>query len=544
MASKKHHDNVLNIIHKRLIPDEEAKKARGEVFTPLPLVREMLYGLRKSSLLAGKQEVWGVDENGECVEDDPSDRMGGIPIEVWRDPSTKWLDPANGIGNFPVVTFYMLDYQLGKHGPAQYRGEENSHVRRKHIVEKMLFMIELNKGNVNTARKIFRLLVPSAESNVCCADTLKMTDVTLTTVFGENRFEVVMGNPPFQALQEAEGKRGGGDELYMKFVKKVIELLKPDCYLSFVHPPSWRKPEYNEGKKKSKNAGMFDLMAHQNQLIYLEIHDSKDGMRVFKAGTRYDFYLLKKTHATDKTIIKDLLGEVNEIDLNDFDFLPNYNITNVLKLFPTKEDPLCELGKFDVHRGKYHNDPCVLFERSAYVSDKVVSATKSSQYKYPLVHTTPQGGPIFKYSSINDKGMFGVPKVIFGDSGINDPVIDLKGQYGMTQHAMALVVAGEEDAVKLKEFIKSNFFKNVLHACMYSGFQIDWRLFTYFKQNFWNTDVELNEPLMVVRDKHERNVSIKAKKPKAPAHASGGAGEPPPRRSPYSSRTRRAPRRV
>ena len=34
------------------------------------------------------------------------------------------------------------------------------------------------------------------------------------------------------------------------------------------------------------------------------------------------------------------------------------------------------------------------------------------------------------------------------------------------------------------------------------------------------------------------------KKPKAPMVAMGGAGGPPPRRSPYSSRTRRAPRRV
>lgn len=28
--------------------------------------------------------------------------------EVWSDPTLKWLDPANGIGNYPVVAYYKL----------------------------------------------------------------------------------------------------------------------------------------------------------------------------------------------------------------------------------------------------------------------------------------------------------------------------------------------------------------------------------------------------------------------------------------------------
>ena len=141
MSSEKRYNAVLEIIDKRLIPNEIAKKARGEVFTPLTLVREMLFGLRKSALNEGVTEVWGVDDSGQCIEDDESNRVGGISLEVWRDPSTKWLDPANGIGNFPVVAFYMLDYQLGNHGPAEFRGDAEKVFRRKHIVENMLFMI-------------------------------------------------------------------------------------------------------------------------------------------------------------------------------------------------------------------------------------------------------------------------------------------------------------------------------------------------------------------------------------------------------------------
>jgi hypothetical protein len=279
---------------------------------------------------------------------------------------------------------------------------------------------------------------------------------------------------------------------------------------------------------------MFDLMAHQNKLVYLEIHDSKDGMRVFKAGTRYDFYILKKTRSTQKTTIKDMISKVSEVDLNDFEFLPNFNMLNVLKLFPEKSDMVCELGKFDETLEKYENVPCVLYERSAYGSDKTwVSKVKTAEFKHPLVHTTLKDGAKFFYSTTKDKGFFGTPKVIFGESGINEPVVDMDGKYGMTQGAMALAVKDAKEAYKLKTFLQSNYFRNILSACMWGGFRIDWRLFTYFKRNFWDIDVELDESLIITRDTREGDATRKAPPTR------GGAGGPPPRRSPYPSRTRR-----
>ena len=59
--------NVLDIIRDRLTVRKEEKNLYGEVFTPIELVCEML---------------------------------NKIPNEVWKNPNLKWLDPANGIGNF------------------------------------------------------------------------------------------------------------------------------------------------------------------------------------------------------------------------------------------------------------------------------------------------------------------------------------------------------------------------------------------------------------------------------------------------------------
>jgi len=66
----------------------------------------------------------------------------------------------------------------------------------------------------------------------------------------------------------------------------------------------------------------------------------------------------------------------------------------------------------------------------------------------------------------------------------------------MSQGAMAIVVKSKAEATRLATFLQSNFFKNILSSCMWGGFRIDWRLFTYFKNNFWETDVSLNEALI------------------------------------------------
>jgi hypothetical protein len=468
-------DKILKIIHKRLTPRPKQKKDLGEVFTPIELIEDML---------------------------------SHLPESDWSNPKLKWLDPANGIGNFPVVIFYKLDEGLKSLGKETELGVDFSSEkqRRKYIIKHMIYMMEIQSNNNRIARNIFTSLCKNTDStdekiecepNIWTVDTLNTKNEDIAEYFNVDKFDRIIGNPPFQAYQEAEGKRGGGDELYMKFVKKSIELLKPNGYLVFVHPPSWRKPEYNEGRKKSKNAGMFELMSHDNQMIYLEIHDTNDGLRVFKAGTRYDFYVLKKTPAVENTKIKDMHGHISEIDLRDFEFLPNFNIKNVLKLFPKKTEHICELGNFNEANGKYENKPCILYERSAYGSDKSwVSQNKTHVYKFPLVHTTLKDGAKIFYSSTNKKGMFGISKVIFGESGINDPFIDLQGKYGITQGAMAIPVENEEEATKLQIFLKSNYFKNILSSCMWGGFRIDWRLFTYFKRNFWDTHVNLDEPII------------------------------------------------
>jgi hypothetical protein len=89
------------------------------------------------------------------------------------------------------------------------------------------------------------------------------------------------------------------------------------------------------------------------------------------------------------------------------------------------------------------------------------------------------------YSKVNDRGHFGIPKIIFGETGIQDVVIDIEGNYGMTQNAMAIEVNNMDEAELIKKALLSEKFKDLLKSCLWSSYRIEWSMFIDFKEDFW-----------------------------------------------------------
>jgi len=89
------------------------------------------------------------------------------------------------------------------------------------------------------------------------------------------------------------------------------------------------------------------------------------------------------------------------------------------------------------------------------------------------------------YSKINNKGHFGISKIIFGESGIYNPIIDIKGEYGMTHGAMYIKISNEEEGINIQRALTSNKFQDIIKSCTYSSFRIDWNIFKDMKKNFW-----------------------------------------------------------
>ena len=409
---------LLELIDSCLKPKLIEKKQFGEVFTPMKLVNEML---------------------------------DKLPVEVWSNKSLTWLDPCCGMGNFPIAVYLRLIEGLK---------DEITDIteRKKHILEKMLYMCELNKKNVLICQQIFNIN-DEYQLNIYEGDSLVLD---YNKQFGINKFDIIMGNPPYN-----KNDIGTGNCIWHLFVEKSInELLINDGYLVFVHPSLWRKPS----SEKSKMKKYFKLMTRANQMLYLEIHNSKDGLKIFGCGTRYDFYVIEKKPIYKNTIIVDEENSINNINLENLNWLPNSNFKIITKLLATDNNKLNILCDFNYSR----------------LNKKIVSIKKDTEYKYELIYLTPKAGIRYMYSKINNNGHFGISKVIIGETGMDNAINDFEGKYGMTQDSFGIVINNEKEGDDILKFIKSSLFTNIIKkSCSWSNFRIDYRLFKDFKKNFY-----------------------------------------------------------
>lgn len=399
-----------DIIYKIFKPTEHQKKTRAEVSTQPSLRRDVL---------------------------------SKIPPKFWKNPNSKILEPCCGKGGFLVDLLVRL-----KEGLKEYFTDEEELYR--HIVEEMLYFVDIDPQNVEISKMILDPYEKGYKLNYYTGDTLKLD------IFGEwglEGFDLVVGNPPYQNSQNNTGKRGGGDLLWNKFVSRCVkDFVKPQGYMCFIHPSGWRKPE----SAKSKYKGLFRLLTRESQMIHLDIHGSKDGLRVFNCGTRYDWYVIQKTkpNTNTKTSIRDELGNVTTLNLTEWNFLPNHSFDIIRSLLRQGNEEKC----------------LVIYNSTNYETRKNWTSSKhSAEYKYTLIHSTPKSGTRYYYSSRNDKGHFGIPKVIFGETGIYNAIIDMEGKYGMTQHAMAIQIETQEEGENLKKVLEGDKFKDLLDACSWSN---------------------------------------------------------------------------
>jgi type I restriction-modification system DNA methylase subunit len=120
----------------------EKRKDNDEVFTPPFLIEEML---------------------------------DKLPKTVWKDPTKTWLDPCAGLGNFSVLILKRLMKGLKTWQP-------NEELRKKHILENMLYHVEMNPESVE---KLQRVLNPEGKYklNIKCSDFLTFDKGKKTPLF-------------------------------------------------------------------------------------------------------------------------------------------------------------------------------------------------------------------------------------------------------------------------------------------------------------------------------------------------------------------------
>ena len=333
--------------------------------------------------------------------------------------------------------------------------------RRKHIIQKMLYMIELNKGNVNACIKIFKLIEPDVRANVCCANTLEMSHEKLKSVFGINQFDVIMGNPPFNEGGTAEKGRTIWNHFITKDSKtrypfpgclhllKVHSDKKRNGVLAFVIPSSWRN-----GDEAWKT-----LKEHTFITIKMAVSDFPE------INLPIDAWVLQKEKGGDKTHILDKNNNYTIEAIGNFPYIPNFGISIFKKIWSKGENDLEVLSQ-----SKF--DPTGTFGK------KYIKKEKDSTHIYPIIKTITEEGADIYYSSIKDPVQDEL-KVVIGDYSYLYPHID-KQFAGVGRHAFYIPVNDLKRGIQMVKFLNSKLIQYLSFAIKISGASIQSSLMKSF----------------------------------------------------------------
>ena len=386
------------------------KKQRGVVFTNLKVVEEV---------------------------------MKELPQEVWFNPSLKWLDPCCGIGNFSIYLYYRLMDSL----KAKFENEEK---RRKHILENMIYMVEMNESYYKIAKEIF--LSDKYKINLFHGSfvSLHTLDADIPIYDPQDKYDIIFGNPPYQKENKVDNTKLSAKPLYPFFVERSIELLNEDGYLNFIHPVSWRR--------KSKEIKILKLLTQYHFLYFY----TSNGYEPFKTCAPYiNIYVLQKKinnslETQYETIFDKIAYSGKLIIPQDLEFMPVL-LTN---------ETMSILSKMIQSAGPKLK---VQLESKFSTSKKNIRIYSDEQYKYKNLHTHHKtNGLIYRYSKRKHPCHDKIKIVMNFKGGYKNlrPIIDL-GTCGITDNSMYMEVTETNKDFILK-FLNSSIIYFVLKITNYN----------------------------------------------------------------------------
>ena len=279
---------LLELIDSCLKTKQKEKQENGEVFTRMVIVFELLDNLDKHY----------ITEYGRSI---------------FTEKDFKWFDPASGMGNFPVAVYLRLMEGLKSQIP-------NDEERKKHIIENMLYMSEINKKNVFICHQIFNIN-NQYKLNLYEGDTLEM-DIVSVWGIQLNSFDVVLGNIPFNkgGIRSHTGNQLGEktETIWPKFIENTFkQWLKPDGFLVFINPLSWLK----------KSHSLHNEMLGKH-IAWLKLWDDSQSKCMINADIPISLYVLQNTpnSANKKT---EIISEIKrkKLTTSSFEYLnKNYTI--------------------------------------------------------------------------------------------------------------------------------------------------------------------------------------------------------------------------
>jgi hypothetical protein len=366
----------------------------------------------------------------------------------------KVFEPCSGKGQFviDIVDRFMK-------GLANLYPDEKE--RYKVIVEECIYWADINPTNTYIT-KILLDPFDNYELNYYLGDTLELD---IKEQWGLSGFDAVIGNPPYQAVSEGGVSKGGGNNLYTKFIYFADSVLVQEGYILYINPPTYFSP----GRSINKNdRNLRKDVLDKYKYYYINLEECS---KHFNVGSKFIYYLIQKNNDKNdklevickynKKIYKSIMRQQ---DIQDVQYLP-YFLTN------ESMNILSKIKNSDFEKLNIFNSPDNRTDKK-HVMTKMKSESeiqyKNRAEKEGFIYPMKATGIQIVYSSKKCKNQ-NDKKVLMSESGYLRPVYD-DGYYGVGGHCFALLVKDQDEGDKVVELLNSRLYRFYIETNKWSGF--------------------------------------------------------------------------
>lgn len=346
-----------------------------------------------------------------CVQE----MVSKIPEEFWKNPNLKILDPCCGCGNFPMVIYFQL---------LKYHDS-------KHILQNMLYMNDINENRLNKLRDIFG------------EDATNISKQDFLTFDADIDFDMIVANPPYAKLLPSGKRASKNHNLIGLFINKSLSILRKSGFILYITPDNWMS-------YADRNTLILKLT--EMQIHHINIHTAKKYFK--KIGSSFTWYLIENTPAYKDITIDGIWKK------NTYSSKVKSQIRRYIPLFYNRIIQSILNKTIDVANEKYKVETSSDLHK--YTKKKLISKTKTDEFKYKLIHTPKQT----VWSSRPHKFQAGY-KVFISTTSYYGTFVD---NCGMTQSIAFIRCKSKKDAEKTSKILNHPLYIFINNICRYGNF--------------------------------------------------------------------------